>query len=112
MKKSDLKSSMVVETRNGNRYLVIRKESDELFFMNLGEFSYMPGDGFDEDLLFYDRDRPGSDIMKVYDCVFTICNAKEATEVLWEREEARRMTMGQIKDALGYPVEIVMEGQA
>lgn len=109
MKKSDLRSRMVAETRNGNRYLVIRGEG-ELNFMNIGGFGYMPGDGFEEDLLLFGRGCSDLDIVKVYNRVLTLRDAEETINVLWERQEPRRMTMAQLEEELGYPVEIVKEG--
>lgn len=40
MKKSDLKSGMVVETRDGERYLSI-EANGEIFLLGYGEFTYM-----------------------------------------------------------------------
>lgn len=108
MKKSDLKSGMVVETREGNRYLVI-KDGDLLYFMNSNESTYLE-DIYGDDLLSTQSDN--FDIMKICDKTLTFKDVKYTTNLLWEREKPRKMTIEQLERIFGFPVEIVEEVQS
>lgn len=59
MKKSDLKDWMVVETRNGSKY-VVRLDTGEI----LKESGYMPLSDYDEDLIYING--KGYDIVSIY----------------------------------------------
>lgn len=87
MKKSDLKTGMIVETRNGDRYLVMRdpnvKGRDLIRFGG----SFMPLKNYDEDLR-YSKDEFTID--KIYSAGITIAHLLKDTdrmdlELIWER---------------------------
>ena len=87
MKKSDLKNGMVVELRNGKRFLIVNA-------LGIGEHSCINLDGFfgyDENL----NDVCGNstlDITKIYKTVghtFKTLFDNESLSLIWEREETK-----------------------
>lgn len=105
--KSDLKDGMVVEYRNGIRYLVL---GDKL----IGEFTWASLKHIREDLL------SNSGVLTI-DKVYTtsayrlgqLFNDKFLT-LIWERpkeEPAKKMTVEEIEKELGYKVEIVSDSE-
>lgn len=108
MKKSDLKTGMVVETRNNAHFLVMLNpdcEDRELIDFKGG---FMPLCDYDDDLTATNGDTEW-DIVKVYQLDASICfiieNAATAmygSKVLWERPtEAVEMTIAEIEEKLG-----------
>ena len=79
MKKCDLKCGNIVETRNGDKYLLYDND-----FLNLAGGGYLSPNHYNEDLTSTD-DYTKFDIMKVY---------KDFTckELLWERKEKPKLT--------------------
>lgn len=104
--KMELKEGMIVECRNGNRYL-LRKRSDGLICSNFdGWFKATYDEKLNENG-YYVEDY---DIMKIYeskaysledlfDNIYLTC--------IWERKEPKKMTLAQISEALGYEVEVI-----
>lgn len=105
MTKKDLKNGMVVETRGGDRHLVIKK-SGVINFMNLDGKTY-----FDEKYMKDDMTFPEwcdhCDIMRVLPGDRTLDDCRKTTGLIWERKEPKEMTMTEIEAALGYPVKVV-----
>jgi hypothetical protein len=103
MKKNDLRTGMVVETRNGNRYLCFIESG------TLNRFEgYLKLSGFDNDLNF--KDYPNDfDIVKVYEP--PLYNLKEVFDepelAIWERKEPKELTVAEIEELLGYPIKVV-----
>lgn len=104
MKKSDLKNRMVVETRNGNRYLVV---DDYLLAINGKGFLFLSS--YTDDLTNKDKLTTDPieekinrefDIMKIYDRT-TQWNYLKGIDLLWERKEVVTMTLSDIKKKLG-----------
>lgn len=84
MKKSDLKSGMQVETRNGIRYLVLL-DSIEGDFVLVGE-GHWSSASYDEDML--SNRYNDHDIMTVYrPPIFQALNLDTKHEIIWERKE-------------------------
>ena len=87
MKKSDLKNGMVVELRNGKRFLIV----DDL---GIGKDSCINLDGlfgYDENLYDYSGDST-FDITKIYISsgrTFKNLFDKDRLNLIWEREEAK-----------------------
>lgn len=117
MKKSDLKTGMVVETRNGEKYLVMLNpdcEDMELINFNGG---YMPLYYYNNELIpakLFTRD---FDVVKVYSVGWTIrdlLSDKECMEfkLIWKREEQKEMTIEEIEAELGYKIKIVGDEDA
>lgn len=112
MKKADLRTGMVVETRNGNKYLVMLNpdcEGKELINFDSG---FMPLSRYNDNLMLKTGDEE-FDIMKVYSVEASICRLlrdKERMEfkLIWEREEeTKEMTVKEIEKELGYNIKIV-----
>ena len=74
----ELKEGMIVECRNGNRYLLRKVRGELLLSSNTGK-AYVLEDLFDN---------------KYLTCI-------------WERKEPKKMTLAQISEALGYEVEVI-----
>lgn len=109
----DLESRMVVETRASNRYFVV-KEDNCFYFMNTNGETHIKlittcGTLYDDNMRHCDTRR---DIMKVYEKVDCLNQAKITTRVLWERKEPKKMTLKEIEKELGYAVEVVLESEA
>lgn len=94
MNKRDLKDGMVVETREGNRYLVV---GDILMNLNCKGFNLI--EFYNDDLLC--EDDSCFDIMIIYNKVNTLDEAKNEKDVYWEREWNTEMTISEIEKALG-----------
>lgn len=100
MTKSDLKNRMVVETREGIRYLVVGE-------MLMRGASFLLLSDYDEDLMHNgDKD---FDIVKVFDYVSNFNSIKRCNDVVWQRQEPKKLTLKELEGILGYPVEIVEE---
>lgn len=87
MKKSDLKNGMVVELRNGKRFLIVND-------LGIGKDSFIILDGFsgyDENLYDFIGDST-FDITKIYKTVgntFKTLFDNEKLNLIWEREETK-----------------------
>lgn len=106
----DLESRMVVKTRSGDRYFVVR-ENDGFYLMNTNCETHIRilmtyGATYSDDMKHND---PQRDIMKVFKKVDSINRAKTTEKLLWEREEPKKMTLKEIEQKLGYDVEIIQE---
>ena len=104
--KMELKEGMIVECRNGSRYL-LRKRSDKLICSNFdGWFTATYDEKLNENE-YYVED---FDIMKIYESQANVLrdlfNDKYFT-CIWERKESKKMTLAQISEALGYEVEVI-----
>jgi len=111
MTKSELKTGMIVTKRNGKKMYVYRNACTSLHSScdiltdgnTWNDLSY-----YNEDLTY--KNGADQDIVKV-ECVSTmvdLCSHNRA-ETLWEREEAKKMTVAEVEAILGYKVEIVSE---
>lgn len=88
MKKSDLKNRMVVETRNGNRYMVV-----DNFLMR--KDGYLMLSDYHEDLTM-NHDLNSSlrelDIMKIYGPYETLADMNNVFAIeIWERDETKEI---------------------
>lgn len=112
MKKSDLKTGMVVETRNGEKYLVmLEPDCKDMELINF-KGGYMPLYYYNNELIFTEQSVQGFDVVKVYSVGWTICDLlsdKECMEfkLIWERNEPKEMTIEEIEEELGYKIKIV-----
>ena len=105
MTKKDLENGMVVETRGGDRHLVIEK-SGVINFMNLDGKTYFDEKHMKDDMTFPEW-CDHCDIMKVFPGDITLDGCRETTDLIWERKEPKEMTVAEIEKALGYPVKVV-----
>lgn len=102
----ELKEGMIIECRNGDRYL-LRTACGELVASSNDKYISLD---YDEELnenKYFDKD---FDVMKIYKS-----NARglgnlfndNYLECIWERKEPKKMTLAQISEALGYEVEVI-----
>lgn len=127
MKLKDLRSGYVVELRNGTKWLVARAGNDftRILVDNNGSWGYLDH-CYNEDLTMKDSVEgvcggvQTQDIMKVYGLVSNPRHWQNAActtlglsyrPLLWRRIEAKKLTVDQISELLGYPVEIVGENR-
>lgn len=107
MKKSDLKTGMVVELRNGAKYMVLLNTPfGDVLVRNRW---WVTLDNFNFNLLHCAHD---FDILRIYrpEEVYQIgFECWGDMKMMWERGEPKKMTLADVEDALGYPVEIVEE---
>ena len=108
MKKSDLKSGAIVETRAGNKYILLLKtksyDNGKAILVNLADGCYLPYSGYNEDLT---HNTKLSDIMKV--CQYEYVGDNIRSHILkqnendwtWIREEETVMTISEIEEKLG-----------
>lgn len=121
MKLKDLRSGYVVELRNGTKWLVARAGNDftRILVDNRGSWGYLDH-SYNEDLTRKDSSEGiyggvrTRDIMKVWGLItkpsewkYAAGTATNYRPVLWERKDAKKLTVDQISELLGYPVEIV-----
>lgn len=108
MKKSDLKSGAIVETRNGNKYILLlnTKYYDEIedLLVNLAEGTNMSYSKYDDDLTAsFELD----DIMKVCQHEYVGDNIRNhilkrnENDWTWIREEETVMTISETEEKLG-----------
>lgn len=92
----ELKEGMIIECRNGCRYL-LRQVNGELIGSNNNRYIDLQ---YNEDY----------DIMKIYiSDAFVLSKVfnDEYLDCIWERKEPKKMTLAQISKELGYEVEVV-----
>lgn len=102
MRKEDLKDGMVVETKRGDRYLIVK---DATYAVKVS--TYMDLITHNQDLTYSpDEDL---DIMKVFNpCIGSIeTMLKHPGKPIWERKESKELTVEEIEKLLGYPIKVV-----
>lgn len=101
--KADLKPGMVVEMRDGNRFLLIDNTL-------IGSKEWDTMNSFADDLI--NKLHHDCDICKVYHpkgrYVEQLLDDKYLT-LIWEREEAKEMTVAEIEKQLGYKVKVISD---
>lgn len=96
--KADLKDGMVVEQRNGNRYLVLAG-------MAVRECGHNKISSYTNNLEWYGTNR-GGDIVKVYRIIHESPGTIEEAfcdrnlELIWERKEPKKMTVEEMRKKL------------
>ena len=111
MKLDDLKTGMIVTTRNGDSHIVMRD------FVNVGDIlaSISDNDNITNsyiELSYYKQDMKnnilsGLDIMSVYTSYLHCIDIPK--KLLWQREEYKEVTMKEIEEKFGCKVKIVGE---
>ena len=115
--KMELKEGMIIECRNGERYL-LRTACGELVASSNDKYISLD---YDEELLDYDEElnenkyfnkyfNKDFDVMKIYTSNALILNNlfnDNYLECIWERKEPKKMTLAQISKELGYEVEVI-----
>ena len=102
----ELKEGMIIECRNGERYL-LRTACGELVASSNNEYISLDYDEkLNENKYFY----KDFDVMKIYTSKSFILNNlfnDNYLECIWERKEPKKMTLEQISKELGYEVEVI-----
>lgn len=104
--KMELKEGMIIECRNGDRFL-LREKSGQLIGSNFDEWIKAT---YDEELNENEYYQKEFDIMKIYESkayVLTDLFDNNRLTCIWERKEPKKMTLAQISEALGYEVEVI-----
>lgn len=109
MKLDDLKTGMIVTTRNGDSHIVMRDFVDsEDILAGISDNENITNSY--TELSYYKQDMkhkqlPGLDIMSVYTSYsYGIDISKK---LLWQREEYKEVTMKEIEEKFGCPIRIV-----
>jgi hypothetical protein len=102
--KADLESGMVVEHRNGARYLVLK---DKL--LNIANWRAI--ENYTSELKECVNGTYPYDIMKIYDTI-GVTNLRNAFSddnliLIWERKEVEEMTLAEVCKLLGKEIKIV-----
>ena len=103
---SDLKVGMLVENRGGDRYIIAQNEG---YMFGANETGWMDFDNFKDDMTYTYEPEPYFDIIKVYgiprlNTNFFNYNIKNR-KLLFERKEPKELTMQEIADKFGIPVD-------
>ncbi len=98
--KADLRNRMVLERRDGIRYLVI----DDVLMRN--RCHSMLSD-YDDNLIEIKTQNPRLDIVRVYDEILNYEYLDYTTHLLWERDACKEVTMAEIEQKFGCKVKIV-----
>ena len=117
--KSDMKTGMFVQTRNKEKWMVMRDSiyGNILVSMEKDKFarsdSYVSIDSYNEDLTC--KGNENWDIMlvtapSIYPDVFDAKSEITHAMVVYKREEPKELTVKQIEELLGYAVKVVKEG--
>ena len=102
MKKSDLKPGMVVEYASGEKRLVVTINA-ELYLISRASFAVIKS--FNEDLTC--NSDPKMNIVKVYQPkeAASLSTLLQCNNCIWERPKETVLTMQEIADKFGIPVE-------
>ena len=106
----ELKEGMIIECRNGDRYLLRNVRGDLILSANQGWAECVYDNNFidiGEDAKAFNGDY---DIMKIYESKAYVLEDlfdNNYLECIWERKEPKKMTLAQISEALGYEVEVI-----
>lgn len=111
MKKSDLRSGMVVKVRSGIEYFVVipdKYDYGTMFLMNKNGLTCNES-YYEEDLTDEEGDSD-FDIMEVYDAKvtgFSHAFNNLSSRLIWKREEVKEVTMKEVCEKFGCKVKIV-----
>lgn len=118
MNKFNLRTGHVVTLRNGETYMVFRNcmyHNGKDVLVNKHNSWFRLSD-FKDDLTFDDNTAYSNytrdwDIMKVETTLhpYALVEDYGKGKVIWERQEAKRMTVSEIEKILGFKIEVVSE---
>lgn len=109
MELKDLKTGMVVETREGKKYLIVNRDG-KLYGIGMNSYMTLDGGYPHKSNMTWPEDSD-LDIMKVFKPALGSFNRMLSDErnCIWNREKVRKMTVSEICKELGYEVEIVRD---
>ena len=90
--KEDLKTGDIIETREGNRYLILEMDNERFNKVAVRDSGFIVIDEYKENLIEGDSLFKELDIMKVYKpnrCI-TLCFLKEETNIEWTWERDKK----------------------
>ena len=102
----ELKEGMIIECRNGYRYL-LRKICGELVASSNDKYINLDCNEELNKNKYFNKE---FDVMKIYTSKAFILNNlfnDNYLECIWERKEPKKMTLAQISKELGYEVEVI-----
>lgn len=111
MKLNDLKTGMIVTTRAGNSYIVMRDFIDYgdvlagLSCNNIISDTWISLSAYNKDMTH--PALPNIDIMSVY--ASSVYSADTPTKLLWERKEYKEVTMKEVEEKFGCKIKIIEE---
>lgn len=108
--KMELKEGMIVECRNGDRYLLRKVEDKLLLSSDTDWLNYIYDNNFIYNSEYAKEFNGDFDIMKIYESKARVLEnlfVDKHLTCIWERKEPKKMTLAQISEALGYEVEII-----
>lgn len=107
MKKSDLKTGMVVECRNGKRYIVMNDR-----FLSISGYNLLSS--YISELLM--KRTPLTEylseygIMKIYKPQLVCLDLRYVIkDLIWERSDVKEITMAEVEEKFGCKVKIIKE---
>lgn len=109
--KADLKTGMVCELRNEDAMYVIKQEEEVFFIDKDGALCKCFNDNLQ--YIFEGQRNKEYDVVRIYSAADFSCMEflgemlSMAKEVVWERQEAREITIEEIEKELGYKIKIV-----
>ena len=92
MKKSELKTGMQVETRDGERYVVLLDTPSGDVIVKVGGNNWDELNNYNKLMLFNNKEFLKSDIVKVYSNTFSnqyLIKKMDERFLIWEREEEK-----------------------
>lgn len=109
----DLKTGMIITTKSGLEYLVLRNDKD---FVAVRKGGWISLKDYSSDLTYHTvwDDDHGWDIVKV-ECfdrwarILDFENNPKDKGVLWNEPDKVKLTLAEIESRLGYKIEIVSE---
>lgn len=105
----DLKTGMIVKTREGNSYIIMRDFIDDGDVLaglsdsdNISN-TWISLSNYNQDMTHHTL--PFLDIVNVY--ASSVYSADTPTKLLWERKEYKEVTMQEIEEKFGCKVKII-----
>lgn len=113
MKLDDLKTGMIVKTRDGKCHIIMKDfldEGDILAGISTNAYisnSWTRLSNYSQDMTFSDHGLPELDIVEVWKGSPFCIDVPE--KLLWKREEYKVVTMKEIEEKFGCKVKIIQE---
>jgi predicted CoA-binding protein len=111
LKKSDLKTGMRVQLRDGDTYLTLRDADTPLGHEDMllvNPSGWFNGSDYNDDLT--GKYNKVFDVVKVFEApnaITNIINLSAPSKLLWQRTETKEMTVAEIEKELGYKIKII-----
>lgn len=100
-----LETGQVIETRNGKRFVFLDRPNGKRLMQLDDSRGWLDGEKYDHNLILKGSNE--WDIVKVYAGGNSLNCCLNASELIWQRIEPKKMTVTEVEAALGYSVEII-----